>query len=140
KSASSARNIGLLLSSNEIVLFMDDDVLIADKNFLLYHLSPYLEDERLPGVFGSVLELRVNQQPTLKRHIWSYNSSWGWLFFPQNYDKFTLVNSARSCNFSVRKKFALGIGGMDENFVKGAHREEADFCHRLTKKYGNILF
>ena len=140
KSASAARNQGILKSKNDILLFLDDDVIIQNTNFLHYHLLPYMEDEKLSGIFGSVLELRVNQKPTLKRHIWSHNDDWGWLFFPQNYDKFARVNSARSCNLSVRKRFAIDVGGMDENYSKGAHREEADFCFRLTKKYGSLLF
>lgn len=140
KSASAARNRGLLLAKSEVVLFLDDDVIIKNTSFLKSHLHRYEIDETLAGVYGSVLESRVNQQPTLKRHSWSFNKDWGWLFFPQNYDGFEKINSGRSCNLSVRKLFALDVGGMDENYIKGAHREEADFCYRLTKKYGSLLF
>jgi hypothetical protein len=29
---------------------------------------------------------------------------------------------------------------MDENYIKGAHREEGDFCLRVSRKYGDFLF
>jgi len=29
---------------------------------------------------------------------------------------------------------------MDENYEKGAHREEGDFCLRVSRKYGNFIF
>ncbi|MEO0473564.1 MAG: hypothetical protein AAF206_28390, partial [Bacteroidota bacterium] len=32
------------------------------------------------------------------------------------------------------------VGGMDERYVKGAHREESDFCLRISRRFGFFLF
>ena len=139
KSASAARNFGIQESKGVILLFLDDDVIIDDPKFLDHHLSAYA-DKDIPGVAGSILELRVNQQVTFERGKLSKSKENGWLFFPQNYGKEAYVKSGRSCNLSVKREFAISVGGMDERFTKGAHREEADFCYRVANKYGMFYF
>ena len=138
-SASKARNIGLSQAKGEIVLFLDDDVRIPDRDFLHHHVGAY-EDENTIGVVGAVLEERINQRLRFDKHPWSENKEWGWLFFPQNYGLPAKVAVGRSCNLSVRRDLAIDVMGMDERFAKGAHREEADFCLRLVKKYGLLDF
>ena len=63
-----------------------------------------------------------------------------WLYFPSNYGCNTYVAVGRSNNLSVRRTSAIEVGGMDENYERGAHREEADFCLRLTRKFGPLFF
>ena len=43
-------------------------------------------------------------------------------------------------NFSVRREKALMIGGFDENFIGDAYRFETEFCLRLIRNGGKILF
>lgn len=140
KSASAARNIGLLNSTAEIVLFLDDDVIIEDPYFLFKHYRHY-EDKNTTGVFGSPIELNSDQSITYHRHWMSKrNSVVGWLYFPSNYGCATTIAVGRSNNLSVRKNIAIDVGGMDENYEKGAHREEGDFCLRVSEKYGDFTF
>src|SRR5690554_5672372 len=140
KSASLARNIGIKKSSGEVLLFVDDDVLIKDKNFLQKHYRHY-QDQKIPGVIGCPLEQSINQKPRYNRHWFSaWREKMGWLFFPSNYGCHTFVAVGRSNNLSVRRNYAIAVGGMDENYEKGAHREEADFCMRIYRKYGTFLF
>lgn len=138
KSASVARNKGLIEAQGEIVLFLDDDVIIENPNFLFSHICHYV-DGNLSGVTGTVLDYDY-QVLRNHRHWISYNKNWGWLFFPGNYNKSCKINSGRSCNLSIRRSFAIDVGGMDENYKKGAHREESDFNYRMTKKYGWYVF
>jgi glycosyltransferase involved in cell wall biosynthesis len=138
KSASAARNIGLLKSKYEIVLFLDDDVIIENKDFLKAYVT-YFEDDSINGVIGPIIDVN-NQSTTNTRHKRSFNKDWGWLFFPRNYDQKCEMNVGGSGNLCVRRSLAISIGGMDENFVKGAHREEGDFCYRYTEKFGWFIY
>lgn len=138
-SASKARNIGIQKAKGEIILFIDDDVIIKNTQFLQSYVQYHLNDPHLAGVTGPILS-KSNPELRYKKHWLSNNKNWGWLFFPPNYGNQLRINSAVSCNMSVRKEFALAIGGMDENYIKGAHREESDFNERLTKKYGPYLY
>lgn len=136
--ASLARNVGLIQAQHEVVLFMDDDMQFVTTDYLRSHLAPYVEPQ-LSGVVGQVLS--PNSRPrTRPLHRFVLRDRVGWLYFPFDSDKNTCVRSGISCNLSVRRKFAIEIGGMDAFFVKGAHREESEFCLRLTDRYGPLLF
>jgi glycosyltransferase involved in cell wall biosynthesis len=135
--ASLARNIGIIESKGDIILFLDDDLIIENPNFLEYHINNY-SNPSIPGVSGQILD--ADTSPRTNRHKWSYKKHIGWLFFPPNYNQRCFTENGTSANLSVRRKFAIEIGGMDFLFKKGAHREESDFCLRLTKKYGFFLF
>ncbi len=135
--ASLARNIGIIEARGDIILFIDDDIEIKSNNFFEQHLSNY-KNKTIPGVAGQIID--ITKAVREYRHIWSFNQRFGWLYFPFNYNKNTYILNGCSCNLSVRKEYALTIGGMDINFEKGAHREESDFCLRLTKRYGKLLF
>lgn len=138
KSASKARNIGLLKAKAPIVLFLDDDVIIENPDFLKSHLENYIRTPKLSGVFGCILSSNKKFATKLPSKV--INSRLGWMYFPKNYDKSFKIGNGISCNLSVQKEYALSIGGMDENFYKGAHREESDFCFRLAAKYGKLNY
>lgn len=135
--ASLARNIGLMEARGAIVLFLDDDLQITNPSFLKAHLKNY-DDPSVSGVFGQVLG--IDKVTRTSRHPWSYRPRVGWLYFPPNYDKRCKVRNGTSCNLSVRREWAISVGGMDAQFEKGAHREESDFCLRFTDKYGELVF
>lgn len=136
--ASLARNIGLKESKSEIILFLDDDIIIDSDVFLSAHLQNYKKNPELSGVFGQVLSTeRIRRE---ERHHLSMNFNYGWLYFPPNFNFACKIPTGGAGNLSVQKKFAIEVGGMDANYIKGAHREESDFCLRLTKKYGLMNF
>lgn len=138
KSASKARNVGLLEAKSPIVLFLDDDVIIENIYFLKAHLDNFENDSQLSGVFGAVLSTKKDFVSKLPDKV--SNKYLGWMYFPKNYDKPFKIGNGISCNLSVRKSYAIDIGGMDEYYYKGAHREESDFCFRLSKKYGKLNY
>lgn len=136
--ASLARNVGLIQAQHEVVLFVDDDMQFDTTDYLRSHLAPYIEPQ-VSGVVGQVLS--PNSSPrTRPLHRFARRNRVGWLYFPFDFDRNTRVRNGISCNLSVRRKFAIEIGGMDAMFVKGAHREESDFCLRLTDRYGPLVF
>lgn len=137
KSASKARNKGLFEAKSDIVLFLDDDIIIDNKDFLKNHLHHYKKKET-SGVVGSILSTDKKFTSTLPNKV---NKKFiGWIYFPYNYDKSYKTPNGKSGNLSVNKNYALDVGGMDERYQKGAYREESDFCFRLTKKYGNLIY
>lgn len=135
--ASLARNIGILESKGEVLLFLDDDLAIPNQGFLSAHLSHYC-DPKSSGIMGQILDPTEVTRRRLHRFAASRRN--GWLFFPGNYAFSATVRSGISCNLSVRREWAIEVGGMDAQFEKGGHREEADFCLRYTDRFGPLNF
>lgn len=135
--ASLARNIGMIEAKGKVVLFLDDDLKIENPSFLRAHLKNY-EDPTVSGVVGQVLN--PNGEIRSSRHPRSENSRIGWLYFPPNYNRKCKIRNGASCNLSVRRDWAVAVGGMDAQYEKGAHREESDFCLRFTEQYGELTF
>ena len=137
-SASAARNLGINSSKSEILLFIDDDVIINDKQFIFKHYRHYIDTNTI-GVVGRSFEI-FDESISYKRNSRSYNKAVGFFYFPKNYGCTTFVLGGRSNNLSIRKNIAISVGGMDENYEKGAHREEGDFCLRISRRYSNFIF
>ena len=135
--ASLARNVGLIEATGDIVLFLDDDVLLPEPEFLGRHARHYA-DPTLCAVFGQVRGRDHAVRPTC--HRWSHDPRSGWLYFPPNHTQRRRLRNGGAGNLSVRRDWAIAVGGMDAQFEKGAHREESDFCLRLTDRYGPLLF
>lgn len=135
--ASLARNIGLIEAKGEVVLFLDDDVVISNVNFLHNH-ARHFANGGISGVVGQV----VGPEKTTRsrRHWLSHSKRNGWLYFPSNFDQCVNVRNGGSGNLSVRRLEASKIGSMDAWFEKAAHREESDFCLRYTDAYGLMIF
>jgi glycosyltransferase involved in cell wall biosynthesis len=132
-----ARNIGLREARHEIVLFLDDDVRIEDTDFLRKHMRHY-EDPEVPGVYGQVLE--VNEAPTDLPEPVDIETDWGWMSLPPNYARPCRTRDGKTANLSVRRDWAIAVGGMDAWFERGARREETEFNLRYTKRYGSLVF
>ncbi|NUM49598.1 MAG: glycosyltransferase [Flavobacteriales bacterium] len=137
KSASKARNIGLLEAQAPIVLFLDDDVIIETPYFLKNHIRHY-EDMSVSGVSGAILNTDRKWNTHLPQR--ASHPYLGWIYTPRNYHKPLRISDGGAGNLSVRKEWAIGVGGMDEHYEKGAYREESDFCIRFTNKYGKLIY
>ncbi len=136
ESASAARNIGILNSKGEVLLFLDDDILIEDNCFVYKHFKHYA-DKNIIGVLGRSYD---HDKTPFSRTPRSFNKVVGFLYYPKNYGCNTFFSSGRSNNLSVRKDVAIDVGAMDENYTRGAHREETDFCLRVSNKFGDFLY
>ena len=135
--ASLARNIGIFEAKNDVVLFLDDDVEIANPAFLSLHALHY-KDPSIVGVAGQILGPDATPRET--RHWLTKLVRTGWLFFPLNYRYSARIAAGGSGNLSVRRSSAVAVGGMDAQYEKGAHREESDFTLRLAEHFGLLIF
>ncbi|MDM8553613.1 glycosyltransferase [Desulfococcaceae bacterium HSG7] len=122
-----AMNLGLKLSKQAIVLFLDDDI-VPCKTLIKSHLIAHNQD-KLNIIAGRVL------QPWEKTHANRNNR----LFrFSSNQCQF--IHEVIGCNFSVKRTLANDLGGFDENFIKVAYRFEAEFCDRALDAGNKIFF
>jgi GT2 family glycosyltransferase len=139
--SSEARNLGVIQSNSEIILFIDDDVRIKSKFFLKNHLDNYLNlDTKI--VAGKIIEndTTINNKTffSLLKNTF-YKDNWRFFKLNSNKTKFKFC-IGRSANLSVRKKIFLELGGMDNRFIKGAHREETDFLFKAADQNIKIKF
>ena len=112
-----AMNAALKESTEDIVLFLDDDI-VPDKEIVIAHAQAHSD---FPGrlVAGRVLQPWHNGAPDSSKKSFEFNSL-----------QAVEVTEFMGGNFSVIREDALKIGGFDENFVKVAYRFEAEFAHR----------
>jgi GT2 family glycosyltransferase len=133
-----ALNRALVEASQPVVIFLDDDVRMGP-GFVRAHAEHY-RDDRIWAVAGQVLqpgqaELRrtPRRAPSTRR--------FADMDFPFNSDEPVPIQNAMSGNLSVLRDRAIEIGGFDENFVPPvSYRFDAEFCKRLSRRGGKILF
>ena len=127
--ASKARNLGALIATGDVLLFLDDDIKIGP-DFLAAHVRNYL-DSNTVAVSGQVLE--IEKEVATKLNAPSNDPDIGWIHFPKNYGERCTTSWMAGGNFSVRRGIYLEVGGMDENYRRGAFREETDFAMRFLR-------
>ena len=123
-----ARNRALLEAQSDIVIFTDDDVILAP-GFVEAHRRSY-DDPRVDLVAGQVLN---KDRQVHSGAVKDYE-----LQFPRNHDERTWIKTIAG-NHSVRRRFALQLGGFDERYFHGASREESDFAARATAQSGRMV-
>lgn len=128
--ASKARNAGAVQATGNVLLFLDDDIEVKP-DLVAAHARNYL-DSKVLAVSGQVLE--SNHVVTTKLQSDPEDPDLGWIGFPKNYARRCRTSWMASGNFSVRRNVYLEIGGMDENYKRGAFREETDFAMRFLQK------
>jgi glycosyltransferase involved in cell wall biosynthesis len=132
--ASKARNAGALTATGDVLLFLDDDISIGPGLLRTYRAA--FADPAVVGVAGQILEGGRNVQNALSEA--AMDPETGWLHFPKNYGRRCETSWMASGNFAVRRDIYFRVGGMDENYLKGAFREESDFAMRF-RNAGHIF-
>jgi len=131
-----AMNRALQMAQHPIVLFLDDDILPGD-GLLEAHRRNYTEGD-VWAVAGQVLEPGQLPCPAVPRRPSGPLRSD--LDFPFYSTERCQVMNCMAGNFSVRRDQALAIGGFDESYVRVAYRFETEFCRRLLKHGGKVVF
>lgn len=127
--ASKARNVGALAATGDVVLFLDDDIRIKP-DFLAAYAETFARTGAM-AVSGQVLEGDAKTVDELPPK--AFDPEIGWLYFRKNYTKECETSFMISCNAAIRRDLFLKLGGMDENYEKGAFREESDFAMRFKR-------
>lgn len=153
-----ARNIGILKSRGNIIVFIDDDVLL-ERGFFKECYDTYRRNIDIDSVVGRVT--LVNES---RENILLNNSSYlkdtirNWLrkLYGRNkagiitnvgiiLSNFSLLSSnisdcGRGCNMSFRKNVLIEIGMFDDNYEGNALREETDCFLRLKRSNKNVFY
>ena len=136
KGAARARNIGLINSSMEIALFLEDDLQIEQTDLIEVHLSAY-QDPGIGGVSGRVIE-SVNK---------SARGPVGKVFplvcIPGGNgdgERRQYIETVKGGNMSFRRDVLKRIGGFDERFGHPSMYEETDVSLKIGRLGYKLLF
>jgi GT2 family glycosyltransferase len=122
-----AMNVGLEQADNDIILFLDDDI-VPGRDLIVAHARAHSKGHNI--VAGQVLQ--PGETPM------SEEQSPSEFTFRSNRGQF--ITELMGGNFSIRRKLALELGGFDENFVHVAYRFEAEFAARALAAGEKIWF
>ena len=139
-----AKNLGILKARADIILVLDDDLRLP-KDLIGKYLELYSpQNPYTPltstAIAGPALE---EDKYIIKRGAKTFGEFSIFGELNTNYrlvKKPTLVTAVPGGNLSFKKKCWEKIGGYDEDFVGNCINEDSDFCLRLSKACGKILF
>jgi glycosyltransferase involved in cell wall biosynthesis len=136
KNLPNARNEALGYVSAPIVLFLDDDVLLIEEDFLDAHLAAF-DDPLIGGVTGRTIErsLRSNSQDTAM-HI----TPGGRTIINLAGTERRAIPGLKGANMSFRREAIESVGGFDRNYVGSAILEDIDFSVRLAAAGWRMIF
>ena len=103
---SAARNRALLEATSDIVIFLDDDVILA-QNFIRSHEESFA-DEKTKIVAGQIV---AADKPVHTGDIDDFE-----LGFPLSHDRTAWIKNMGGGNFSVYRDLAIELGGFDQRF------------------------
>lgn len=130
-----AMNAGLLRATRPLVLFLDDDIVPAP-GLVAAHAAGYERDSTW-AVAGQVLQPGEEPAPPRPCRTRGFRAH---LDFAFRSSERAWITNGMAGNLSVRREQALAVGGFDENFEGAAYRFETEFCRRLCRAGGEILF
>lgn len=131
-------NVGLQQAKGEVVLFLDDDI-VPDANLVRVHRESHLAREA-DAVTGQVLQPGEEPDDSTPNETERGGGLTRDLSFPFRASSRAVVSNCMAGNLSVRRQFALTIGGFDERFEQVAYRFETEFARRVVAHGGRVLF
>jgi GT2 family glycosyltransferase len=125
-----AMNCGAVLAHNELLLFLDDDI-IPCARLLEAHREMLSRPDAPPATGGQVLQ-PWDTGPV--DHVRDFAAG-----FHFAYSRECDVLGLMGGNFGIRRQTFLDVGGLDENFFGSAYRWEAELSFRLHRKTGRLV-
>jgi len=130
KGAAFVRNLGAKAAQGEILLFIDSDIALLDKN-ILAHLKDDFRSQEICGVFG------VYDEQTIYSNFFSIYKH---LYMCLGQLAFSQFNAtADSAILAVRRERYLEAGGFDETYPS-ATTEDVEFSIRVHLKENKLFF
>jgi glycosyltransferase involved in cell wall biosynthesis len=126
---SAARNCAVAISSYDVLMFTDDDVLVPED--WIEGVASMFEDPNVHAVQGRIHLHDALKQPWMEDIHLQFLA----VFDYPNADWFT------GANMSLRRKSVIEIGGFDETYGPGTERAFGDDTIvgiRMTSKFGRI--
>ncbi len=134
-----ARNMAVQKSQGEILLFIDDDVKIADHQFISNHAENF-SDPHIHIVAGrecnpeyiyeEIVDRNFEDSAYLQK-VKTFSPLQQALWFNRNSQESTEVCTFSTCNGAIRKSVFLAVGGFDENFSGNSYGDDYDLILRL---------
>ena len=131
-------NITINNIHSDIIIRIDDDVRISNKNFIYNHVKNY-SNAKIGAVQGQVINKEESVSKNKKTGIFSrllkiqtktnYNS-----------DKKQYINALYGCNFSFRKDLFIKGIKFNEKIIGNNYFEETDFGLKIVKYEYKIIF
>jgi glycosyltransferase involved in cell wall biosynthesis len=119
-----ARNLGAALSNSEILIYIDDDVIINDPDYVEKHKRNYF-NSKIDAVQGQIIENGIE-------YFTADNAN----LTPCGAKTSTFVTA----NVSIRRSVLLKVGGFDEGFSGRTYaNEDGDLGMRLFKEGYRII-
>jgi glycosyltransferase involved in cell wall biosynthesis len=131
---SQSRNIGIAHAAGDVVVFIDDDALPGDSQWLQHVLERFAEDES--GHLGAVGGPAWHGDTEWKEFSGGWTSDYAEQLFtdqplPPGADPARWYRRTVGNNSAFRRAALLAIGGFDERFAY--YLDEADVCLRLVR-------
>jgi GT2 family glycosyltransferase len=127
-SVTAAVNVGARMAAAPLLLFLDDDIEIDDRDLLARHARHY-DEPSIAGVVGRIVnaERRADlPQPAVA-------GSLGFLAMNFDHPHARDVPTAAGANMSFRRELVGRLGGFDEHYTANAFRWETDFSLRVIR-------
>lgn len=127
--AAAARNTGILHAKGDIIIFLDDDILVAPGS-LQKHIEFHIKHTDIYDVMvGRVLLDTTRQSPN---DLTAYLHEYAYQFATPAEEKYADFRYFYTCNMSAKKQFLLQGGMFDETFSKAVY-DDLEFGYRLEK-------
>lgn len=131
-----AMNQALMQASRSIVLFLDDDIVPAER-MVAAHAAAH-DSTEIAVVVGQIIQ--PWQEPTDLAAPQDRDPLRADFDFPFHSTRRAELRNAMAGHMSVDRKYAIDAGGFDENFRGTAYRFETEFARRIRRSGKKIVF